>query len=153
LLLQRREKRLLASSRLSVCLSVCLSVHPHENNSVPTGRIFVTLHFENFCRRSSSIKSHESNRNFAWRRTYLYTLFWCVLLRCRNTSCKTCRENKKIFLTKWFTKNRSVYQIITTNTTEHETSNKWFCTFIFIVVWRTNPTTQCSCRHVMFLRS
>jgi len=31
-------------------------------------------------------------------------------------------------------------------------SIKWFCTFIFTVAWRTNQRTQCSYRHVIFLR-
>jgi len=90
------EKLLLASARLSVCLSVCLYVW---NNSAPTGRIFmkfgIWLFLENLSRK---LKYHYNvtrikgtlHENFS---TFM-TISRLIPFRMRNFSEKNCRENQ-----------------------------------------------------------
>jgi len=74
---QNCKERLLASSFLSVCLSVRPSVRPSAwNNSVRTGRISITFYiwvsFENLQKIQVSLQSDKNSRYFTWRRMYVY---------------------------------------------------------------------------------
>ena len=108
------EKRQLATS------CVCLSVRPPAWNWAPTGRIFMKFDmwgsFENAARKARFMKMtkitgilHEDRRKF------MLLSHW-ILLRMRNVSDKTCRENQNTHF--MFSENRAVYEITCKNTVQ-----------------------------------
>ena len=88
---QNYEKRLLASS----CLSVCLSAW---NNSAPTERILWNFIFKDFlkiCRENSSfLKPDKHNGYFTWKPMYIYNNVSLIFLRMRNISDNSSKENQ-----------------------------------------------------------
>jgi hypothetical protein len=97
---QNWEKRLLTSSCLSVGRSVCLSVcKSARNNWAPTGRIFMTFNvLIIFLKPVDEIKpllKHDKNNGSLHEDLCTFTIIsrW-NLLRMRNVSGKSCRENQ-----------------------------------------------------------
>jgi hypothetical protein len=134
---------------------VWMSVHPYENNYLRTGKHFVTLSIDNSCEEvhvcliSHKITDtlHEDGPTFT---KYFAVFFWDWEIQVFRIKLAVKMKNVCYEI---IYQNRCVYEITTGNTTEHETSINWLCTFILILVWRTNPTTQFSYRHVMFMCS
>jgi hypothetical protein len=92
------KKWLLASSCLSVRPSICQSAW---NNSAPTERIFMKFGIWEFFRESVekiwvSLKSDKNNGCWTWRPIYsaFTTVSRWIILRMRNISDKSCRENQ-----------------------------------------------------------
>ena len=96
---QNFEKRLLASSCLSTCLSVRLSVHPHETPRLPLVGFSWNLIFEYFwkiCRDNSSFIKIWQEPTCALHKdvcTFMKISRWIFLIM-RNVSNRSCRENK-----------------------------------------------------------
>jgi hypothetical protein len=92
---QNWEKRLLAPS----CLSVCLSAW---NKSSPIGRIFmkfdIWVFFESLpWKFEFYLKSDKNSGYFTWRLCTFLIISRRILLRMRNVSDKSCRENQNTF--------------------------------------------------------
>ena len=91
------QKRLLASSYLSVCLSVCPSA---SKNSASTGRIFIKFHiwvlFENLSRNSSFTKI--TTTLYAGVNTFMI-ISRQILLRMRNVWDESGRGNQNTYFT------------------------------------------------------
>jgi hypothetical protein len=106
------EKRLLASSGLSVCVSVRpssgLSIPPPTwSNSSPTGRIFMEFVTWVFFRKSVeniqiSVKFGNNNRHFICRPMYIYSNIRSVHLRMRNVSVTNSRQNQNTHFTRMY---------------------------------------------------
>jgi hypothetical protein len=69
---QNFERRLFASSRLSVCLSVC----PHGTIRLPLDRFLLNLKLENFQtyveKIQTSLTSDKNNGYFTWRPIHIF---------------------------------------------------------------------------------
>jgi len=117
---QNCEKRLLASSCLSVCPCVRPSVRMEQLGSNWTD--FHEISCWRIIRKSVhkiqlSLKSDKNNRYFTWRPIYNYISSRSFLLRMRNVSNKSCRENQNAhFVSRnFFFENRIVNEIIWKN--------------------------------------
>ena len=93
---QNCEKRLYAASCLSVCLSTC-------NNSAPTGWIFMkfdfSVFFENLLRKFEFHLNLTRVTGTSHRAQYTFVIISRpFLLRMRNASDESCRENRNILL-------------------------------------------------------
>jgi hypothetical protein len=91
---QNCEKLLLASSCLSVCLSLCSS---SWNNSAPNGQIFMKFDFSSFWKSVHKIQvSWKSTgmKRISYEKRVFMIISHSILLRMRNVSHKSCRENQ-----------------------------------------------------------
>ena len=119
MLSQSCEKRLLASSCLSVCPSTLRS-------SAPAGQIFikydVIVFFENLSRQFqvSLIRDQNNSRSCTCRLCTFMIVPCSVLPTIRNASNKTCRENQTphFRLSNFFSENPTVSEIRWTNMAE-----------------------------------
>jgi len=109
-------------------MSVCLVA---QNNSIPTGRIFMTFDvwvfskiFPNF---QVTLKLDTHNRYFTSRPIYIFMIVApSIILRMRNTSDKSCGENQNTHFTLdfFFFENHAVYVIMWKNQVELA-GHKW----------------------------
>jgi hypothetical protein len=113
-------KRLLSSSRLSVCPSVC----PNGATRLPLDRFVWNLIFEHFskCFRKvqAELKSDKHNGYFTWRpiNTFFIVSRW-VLLRIKNILHISYRENQNTFLYSiFFFLKSGLYEIMWKNTVQ-----------------------------------
>jgi len=95
------------------------------NNSAPTGRIFMQFVIWGFLKKyvakiKVSLKSDKNNVYFTWRPIYLFIISRSFLLRMRNVSDKSCRENQNTHFVfcNFFFGNRAVYEKMWKNTVE-----------------------------------
>ena len=96
------------------------------NNSVSTGRICMKFDIWVFLKKffqkiQVSLKSDKNNGYFTWRQIYTYDLSRSILLRMRNISDKSCRENRNTFNVQqllFFFENCAVYEILWRNTVD-----------------------------------
>jgi hypothetical protein len=108
----------LGNATLSFVISVCLSVRSSTGDSLaPTGRIFMKFHIRLFFENLSRKFKFHSNRMRIMETSHAdqYTLLiisYSVLLRMRNFSYKTCKENQntQYVLFNNFFKHCTVYQ-------------------------------------------
>ena len=146
-----RSVRTLAKSgcqRCHVCPSVCPSV---RSNSAPTGRSFTKFNIrfveENLSRK---FKFYLNQKRITGtlhddRHTFVITSR-SVLLRVRNVSDKSCRENQNthfVFNNAWFG-NRAVYEIMCINNAEQDRAQMsiWRMRIACWIPKATNTHTQ-----------
>jgi len=84
----------------SFVMSVCPSVRPHGTARLPLDGFSWNLVYEYFFlnfvdKIQLPLKSAKNNGYFSWRPMHIKTARW-ILLRMRNVSNKSCRENRKI---------------------------------------------------------
>jgi hypothetical protein len=122
----------LRKATISLVMSVCLSVRPFvlpsaSNDVDPTGSIFmkfdVWLFFENLSKISSFLKNLTRLTGYLHEDlcTFMITSRW-VLLRMRNISDKSCRENQSthFMFNNFFPENRAVYEIMWKNMVQRD---------------------------------
>ena len=94
-------RKLLTSSYLSVCLSVCPSVRPHATTRLKLDRFSWNFAFGYFykiyLKMQASLKSDKNKEYFTWIPIYIFIIAFSVLLRMRNFSEKFCRENQNTY--------------------------------------------------------
>jgi hypothetical protein len=83
--------------RVSVCLSVCPSVRMEQLGTHWTDFHYIwhlSVFRKSVKKIQVSLKSDKNNGYFTWRPIYIFCLSRSVLLRTRNVSDKSCRENQ-----------------------------------------------------------
>ena len=103
-------------------ITFVVSVRMEELGSHWMGFEDLIFEFSKHCRKSQiSRKSDRNNVYFTWRLFTFMASRW-IRLRMRNVSDKSCRENRNthFMFNSTFSKNRAVYEIMSTNMVEPE---------------------------------
>ena len=93
-----------------------MSVRPHAVTRLPLDGFWLNMVFEFFKsieKNHVSLQSGKNNACFTWRLFTFMTLCRWILLRVRNVSDKSCRENQNthFMFSNFFPENRAVYEI------------------------------------------
>jgi len=141
--LMEAKQRLLALS--------CLSVRPPAcTNSDPTERIFKKFDILSIFQKpvektQFSLKYDKIPGTSRGNRLHFLIISRSVLLKVRNVSDKTCRENQNIqFMFIFFPENRSVYEIIWENIVEQDRPQMtiWRMRIAFWITKATNTVSE-----------
>ena len=102
-------------------MSVCPSVRPRGTSRIPLDGFSLNVIFEDFCKicreTSVSLESDKNNRTLHGDQCTSVIISRSFLLRMRNVSDKSCRENQntRFVFCIFFFENRAVYEIMWKN--------------------------------------